>query len=416
MDELIGYILLGLVSYRFITKLGKSLPVLELMLLLAVLQWYIGPLNSYSADVARNKYSMYVSSEIYFSYITPALVVFILVIFQAKPLEFSIGNDQLTSSNKLSKYIVIVGLLVGVVRPFVPPSLLFVFFILDGLKYVGVSMLLFSSERKDKYWFWFVVGLLVFQAFSSGMFHGLLLWGLFLFMYWCLRFKPTMIFKVSIIMAGIFLSIGIQLIKSDFRAIIWKGGFEGNKFGLAMDILQGNLSETNFEDDSDKEELNARLNQGWIISAIMYHTPQNEPFARGSTINEAISASLLPRFLAPNKKKAGGRDNFMRYTGLLLGETTSMGLSIVGEAYANFGVDGGILFMGIWALFLIWYWNRLLHFIRKNKVLVFFIPVIFLQVVKAETELVVVLNHLVKSTILVAVLFWGARKFLKWDI
>ena len=36
----------------------------------------------------------------------------------------------------------------------------------------------------------------------------------------------------------------------------------------------------------------------------------------------------------------------MRFTGLNLTSTTSMGMSIIGEAYANFGSFGGFIFMG----------------------------------------------------------------------
>jgi len=39
-----------------------------------------------------------------------------------------------------------------------------------------------------------------------------------------------------------------------------------------------------------------------------------------------------------------------------------------------------------------------------------------MQVVKAETETLVVLNYLVKAIILTLVVFYGARNFLRWDI
>ena len=93
-----------------------------------------------------------------------------------------------------------------------------------------------------------------------------------------------------------------------------------------------------------------------------------------------------------------------------------MGMSIIGEAYANFGSFGGIFFMLIWGFFLSVYWNRIRALSENHPVLIFFIPLLFFQVVKAETELVVVLNHMVKASIVVALFFWAARKQLKWDI
>jgi hypothetical protein len=41
---------------------------------------------------------------------------------------------------------------------------------------------------------------------------------------------------------------------------------------------------------------------------------------------------------------------------------------------------------------------------------------VFLQVIKAETELVVVLNHLIKATIVVYLFFWAAKAFLNWNL
>ena len=47
----IGVILTGLIALRFISQLGKSLPILELMLFIAAAQWIIGPLIEYNAPI-----------------------------------------------------------------------------------------------------------------------------------------------------------------------------------------------------------------------------------------------------------------------------------------------------------------------------------------------------------------------------
>jgi hypothetical protein len=93
-----------------------------------------------------------------------------------------------------------------------------------------------------------------------------------------------------------------------------------------------------------------------------------------------------------------------------------MGISIIGEAYGNFKVMGGILFMGIWGFLLAKIWIFLLKKCLKTPLLLAFLPLIFLQVIKAETELVVVLNHLVKSSIVVFGFFWATQKFLNWNL
>src|SRR5690606_15706315 len=147
--------------------------------------------------------------------------------------------------------------------------------------------------------------------------------------------------------------------------------YSGNKLVLFLSILEDKVVNEEIT-ETDDQNVNIRLNQGWIISAIMYNVPFKEPFADGSTIAEAVSASILPRFLDKNKKRAGGQENFEKFTGLQIGSGTSMGLSIIGESYANFDVIGGIVFMGVWGLFLAWYWRGIIYFVRKYPLLLFF--------------------------------------------
>ena len=67
--------------------------------------------------------------------------------------------------------------------------------------------------------------------------------------------------------------------------------------------------------------------------------------ANGETIALYLKSALLPRFLAPDKLNAGDREIFMKYTGVLINRGTSMGISSVGDAYCNFGIYGGWVFM-----------------------------------------------------------------------
>ena len=185
---------------------------------------------------------------------------------------------------------------------------------------------------------------------------------------------------------------------------------------LFFQILNENLSNDLLFDDYSISQLNVRLNQGWHISSVMSNVPSFEPFANGKTIINGIYSSFLPRFLIPDKKIAGGRENFLKYTGEQLGESTSMGISLIGEGYANFGELGGAVFMFIWGVFLLLYWRKLFKLNSNHPIIVFFIPLLFLQVVKAETEFLVVFNHIVKASFTVWLFFIICRRFLNLKI
>ena len=157
-----------------------------------------------------------------------------------------------------------------------------------------------------------------------------------------------------------------------------------------------------------------RLNQGWIISAVIENVDNKNIRLNGSSIFYAIQASFLPRFLMSNKSGAGGQQNFRLLSGLEIDDKTSMGVSLVGELYANFGLIGTIISFFLFSLLLNLFLNKLFRISKKNILVLFFIPLIFFQVVKAETELVVILNHLVKASILSALIIYTINR-LKLD-
>lgn len=210
----------------------------------------------------------------------------------------------------------------------------------------------------------------------------------------------------------IFISL-VQSLKFYFRQEI--ASYDGtiDRAGLFTEMVtseiqsgEKTMSASNFDAAID------RINQGWIVARIMRYTPSYEPFAKGETILEGIEASLVPRFLSPDKPMAGGRDNFERFTGKKLSETTSMGLSPLGEAYANFGITGGIIFMFLLGLFYNVYLMVINRLSVKYPSLILWLPLLFLQVVKAETDFVVVLNHLVKASMVVAFIIFIFRRFM----
>jgi hypothetical protein len=408
----IGLFLVGYVAFRFFKSLGKGLPVLEMLLLIAGMQWILGAFIEYNVSYNHFKYYMYVDESTYMSYVVPAYALFVAVVFviSRNQSKLAINLDDLTAFSSYGLYLLGVGIISDFMKPLVPDSIQFVFFLLANFKYIGALILFFSEKKWHKQIFYLTILYLLLYSIRSGFFHDFILWSSFFYMFWAYKIKPSYKTNLIILIVGFFLSTVVQMVKSDYRELIWNG-YAGDPVGLFIDIMQKRISGGFNEDRGEEGELNARLNQGWIISAILEHTPRVEPYAKGQTIKEAVFASALPRFLNPEKKIAGGVENFEKYTGIQLEKNTSMGMSLVGEAYANFG-NMGMWFLGLWGFLLARFWNFLIEKSKKNIVILFFLPLIFLQVVKAETELVVVLNHIVKASILVAGVLWLSRGFL----
>jgi hypothetical protein len=207
--------------------------------------------------------------------------------------------------------------------------------------------------------------------------------------------------KVLMISAGIFLIQLVQATKQEYRMATWYANSDKSNSEIYQEIIAQRISSPaglfNAETSSN---MAARLNQGWIIARIMNHMPEKLDYVHGETIETAVYAALLPRFLAPSKARAGGRANFERFTGTPLPETTSMDISLVGEGYANFGYLGGIAFIFLVSLFYNWVVIKIVSFSRKNPSLVLWIPFLFFQVMKAETDFATVFNYITKAALI----------------
>ncbi|WP_434037653.1 hypothetical protein [Formosa sp. 4Alg 33] len=415
---LIGCLSVIYLAVLFVKRLGKSVPILELMTLIAGLQWIIGPIIEYANPSNHYKYYMYVDQETYMSFIVPAYIGFMAFILLGikSTQKYRIPIANLEYYSKYGLIIFGIGVFFDLFGGVLPGALKFFGFILSNFKFAGAIILYFSKDALLKKVFYGAIAYLFVIALAKAMFHDLILWLVFFYMFWAIKTKPSIPFILTTFLIAALSLTTLQTIKAAYRSQVWSG-YSGNKIELFLTLI----TESMFDGDSNIEEVdsgepgtNVRLNQGWIISAVLYQIPSNEPFLGGETIEEAVFSSLLPRFLNPNKAKAGGQVNFRRFTGLDLSDGTSMGISIIGEAYGNYGITGGILFMSAWGFFLAKVWTRLFKVVLKNIIFVAFLPIAFLQVIKAETELVVVLNHLIKSLIVIFFFFWYAKNYMNW--
>jgi hypothetical protein len=410
----LGVISVLYVFIIFIRNLGKSVPILELCLLIAGLQWIVGAFIEYRSSFKHFKYFMYVSENTYMSYVVPAYIIFslTLLINQRRLRKFKLNIEEGKNYSNFGLRIILLSVILQLSSPIIPSQFSFVVYLLVNLKYVGVIILYFSKVKRHNSLIYVLVSLLFLESLISGLFHLFISWLVFFFMFWAYKNKTTIKFNFLVLFCGFILISSIQLVKNDYRSLVWQN-YSGNKITLFFDLVLQNLSAGTIENKDTQNGLNSRLNQGWIISALMHHTPTNQPFANGETILAGLYKAIVPRFLDPFNTEIIVRGNFMKYTGLYIAETTSMAMSIAGESYINFGMIGGIIFMGVWGLFLSFIWKQLYLKCLEKPFLIFFLPLIFLQVIKAETELSSALNHLTKTTVFIFVFIWFYNKFLK---
>jgi hypothetical protein len=402
-------ILLAISFKELYQKVSKGIPLLELSNLIAVLQWNVGPALSYFLGIDHYRYHMYVDEAVYFSYVLPATSA-----FSSALLGFGLFAKQenlLANTNRsffftYGVYLLLIAFAAEFAAPRTPVSIQFFFHLLSQLRYIAAMYFLLSQHSYRLILAGIAASSLFINSSSSGMFHDLLLWLALIFCMWFptakwLHYRKAVIFAIAAISV-----FSIQVVKQDYRERL-RAGDRPSLVLMAIDYL----SPSGEAWDQDVLSLAlVRLNQGWIVSAVIANVPANVPHAEGSTVVDAFIA-LAPRFLLPNKATAGGRDNFRRFTGLEIGESTSMCICVLGEAYANFGEFGGIAFMGLFGASFALYYSRILKWLVRHPDFILWIPLIFYQAIKAETDLIVIANQIVKGSIIAFAGYWAMHRF-----
>jgi len=391
-------------------SIGYVIPVRYLAGSLMCLQMLVGPAFAYNGlDVYQRDYSkMQIPEFDYFSYAVPAMIFFIF------GLHATAGNlkGEFISQEKIQKYVrqndtlpyifVGLGFLSSIVAPFFGSGLGFVFVLLGGFKFIGAFLIILGNKHLKPFFLVLIYGSILLSSLKGAMFHDLLIWLIFLGAAFAIKYKPSINLKAIFVTGFILLALVIQQLKGDYRQATWKEGEAGN-----LETFSQTYDESKDKGKFSLESIgksNIRINQGYIVTNIMQNVPARVPFENGAEMMEIIKAAVLPRILAPNKLRAGDRAIFMKYSAIPLMPGTSMALSSLGDAYINFGIIGGIIFMFFYGLL----FSEVLNAFYKNSfeypILILFTPLVFYYPIRPDCELQTILGHLVKSSFLIFVM------------
>ena len=212
---------------------------------------------------------------------------------------------------------------------------------------------------------------------------------------------------VALVVSILGLSL-LQSVKPDFRKSLVERQVSGpvesftRLSALVWDKLRaGEIVDTS----SDINDALVRFNQGWIIARIMRRVPAEEPYARGQTISDAVVFSIIPRFLFPDKKEGASRTLFAQFTGIELMVGTRMGLGIIGEFYANFGLWGGVIATFLYGCLIGWVFLLFADRAQRNPLWWAVASTVLLPAVEPGFNVEDILNHVTKAAV-VLLLLW----------
>ncbi len=408
-----------------INAVGKRFGMIDLLAFMAPALWLWVPAIAYKQEqailVGYEWLQMPVPFETYFNVALPGTLMLLLgIYFPIKSSGFSLKSmrqliiEDISTKSGIGKRLVIFGIICHFTGQFVPASLGFLFALFSQFMYVGVCYLFFT---KSKYNVLFYAAVFLFTALgsvNSGMFGSLIFWAALLAIVFLISRPIRLLPRILLAALGVFAVLAIQSIKTQYRAVAWYGGETNsheNHSSLLIELIIDRFENPDFLSD---EETNVnfihRFNQGRLTGLAINHTPLHEPFAEGETVFNALLGSFVPRIFWPNKPKAGGKENFERFTGQELVGNTSMNIAPLGDAYVNFGIKGGAVFLFFYGLFFNTFNQKLLKSIRKKPTLLFWTGLIWVQAVVVETDVVTVFNHVIKAIFLIALTFYISKK------
>jgi hypothetical protein len=319
---------------------------------------------------------------------------------------------QFADSNSRLIYIFIgIGFLSSIISTYFSTDFAFVFYLLGGFKFIGAFLLIMSSKRLKVVPLVIVYGSIILSSLGGGMFHDLLIWIIMLGAVLSIKYKPGNNIKLLFITMFILLSVVIQQIKGVYRAATGQGEEAGVE--TLQKVYEEGEEQNSLFGFKSLASSNVRINQGFIITNIMQNIPAKVPFSNGAELGQILEAAFLPRVLAPNKLNAGDRTIFTKYSGLNIRRGTSMGLSSVGDGYINFGIVGGCLFMLALGLLYSWVLNIFGKYGKRIPILLLFTPLVFYYPIRPDCELQTILGHLVKSSFLIAVMFYFWQRYFR---
>lgn len=375
------------------------------------LQFFLGPALAYSGldEFQYFLYRMRVSESAYFIYALPAVLFFIM------GLHINSGKlkGEFLDRDKIRKFIdsyprvpyifIFVGLFSSLIANFFWSDLAFIFYIIGGFKFIGLFAIILQSRKTPIFILSIILISVISTSLLEGMFHDLLTWIIFLSCISAIRYKYNITFKIIGILIFLIIAITIQLLKGDYRTKI-----AGNQKGAGIEtfakLAQKKNSESGIFNLKKLAEQNVRINQGFIITNIMSIVPEKIPFSNGQELLLLLKAAFLPRFLSPDKLKAGDKSLFTKYSGIELSEGTSMALGSLGDAYVNFGIGGGCVFMFTLGFF----YNFVIKLFYKNSmkypILLLFTPLVFYYPIRPDCDLQTILGHLIKSCFIIFIM------------
>jgi hypothetical protein len=415
-ETVTGAILCTFLFWQLLLKINDALVFREIILIAFISQASLIPSYFYfyyEPIMEGAQYEVYIPTG-YLNMSLACSIIFFIVFYlipkkdyQKEKLDYVYTNIR--NNESPHQLLIFVGIVSLLGLQLMIPGIAFIFKILSELLVVGLLYFSFKRKRKLLILLYLTAQLLYGLQFSmlGTFFITTFLFGVYYaFLYPFSKFK-----KVAIIFIGFSTLLLFQTVKHGYRFAKWYRQGElahASSFTVWKTLIVDQLtSEDGLFNQHAISGLLGRLNQGYLSGLTFEHVPKNEPFANGETIGMAVASALVPRIFWPDKPEAGGQEMMKKYAGVTMINGTSMNIGIIGEAYVNFGIIGGVIFFFVFCFLLRLLYVKVLLRIATDKphILLWFIPLLKPMIDLVGNDMLYTVNYLAKSFVVLLIVF-----------
>jgi hypothetical protein len=391
--------------YNLILSLGNYIAFREFIMVLFSVNFLLSPALIYNGLEQYQFYPMYLKAPEYFMCAIPCILLMYAGIYSIKTklfeIDFSIVTSSIQANSHILKQWVLVGIFFYILKGFVPAEVSFFLYLLSSIRYVGAFGLFAIDRKKYK---WYSLSVLAFEAyiaFSQAMFHDMLMWAIFFGLLWAFLFKPGMAQKLIMMGVGVIVFFFIQTNKSDYRNSIRE------KEDMVNTVEESVKTETQNPEFFSTENVAAaitRINQGWILSSVINNMQVQRNYQGLDLLSMYAESAILPRFLAPDKLRAGDKTIFNKFSGQHIRPDTSMGLGIFADGYVSFGYWGMLVFAFLFGFIFSSIFRMVEGWTEISPFFMFLVFPILNYAIRPDCETQTILGHIVKSLIVMTFL------------
>lgn len=426
VSELSNYEVLAF-SFSFFTFLnlfiefGNSIALRELMGFVASLQLLL----STALEFVYQPEEMPLLSDDYFSYALPAVVAYYIGLFlpifktQDHIHLLSKAKVYLTGKDNISTILLVIGIIGAVAYQYVPIQIKAIVYLFSICLYASVMYGHYLSGKIKKITLSVAFTLLVYTTVKEGAFGHLIFWTT---LYFIIVFAGTdrgksIPFKLSVVLIGFIFIVVVQSVKMDYRLGTWGNNITERRADpeLLMQLVKQRIDDPSYLISSEHFlSVAHRFNQGSLVALAQSYVPRVEPYANGEILLHFIYP-VVPRLFWDEKPITGGVANITRFTPLIHSGTSSSNISPFGEAYANFGDVGGIIFMFIFGLLFNYCFSKVLTISEITPSFLLWLPCLFSGCLTVETDVLSMWGSFISTSIFIAT-FWFVLKRLNINL